>query len=135
MAHRTVRTIAGLLALSAALLVSTGCSNAGEGLFSGAGIGAVAGLIIGSTVGAAGEGAAIGAAVGGATGAVIGDQNERNERYDRTEYEYLPADARYDDYGYRTTERRTRTSTRTYRSYEYTGPSYDYRRSYRYRCR
>jgi len=69
------------LVLSSAVLAGgtmTGCDNAGEGLFSGAALGAVSGLIIGSTTGNAGEGAAIGAAIGGASGAVIGDQNQRN---------------------------------------------------------
>lgn len=55
-----------------------GCNNAGEGLFSGAALGAVTGLALGSLSGNAGEGAAIGAIVGGAGGAIIGDQNERS---------------------------------------------------------
>ncbi len=55
-----------------------GCNNAGEGLFSGAALGAVTGLAIGSMSGDAGEGAAIGAILGGAGGAIVGDQNERN---------------------------------------------------------
>ena len=66
----------GGLVLSA--MTMGGCDNAGEGLFSGAALGAVTGLIIGSTTGNAGEGAAIGAAIGGAGGAIIGDQNRRN---------------------------------------------------------
>ncbi len=62
------------------LLVSTGCSNAGEGALSGAALGALGGLAIGSVTGSAGAGAVIGAVAGGVGGAVIGDQNERNER-------------------------------------------------------
>jgi len=122
MTRITARTLTCSLALSGALLASSGCSTAGEGLLSGAGIGALAGLIIGSTVGAAGEGAAIGAAVGGVSGAVIGDQNERNDRYNRATHEYAPANTSYDGYGYRTTTRERRTITRTYRYYDSYAP-------------
>ena len=80
--------------LSGAILAAGslgGCDNAGEGLFSGAALGAVTGLAIGSLSGNAGEGAVLGTIIGGAGGAVIGDQNERNrenarygqDRYDR----------------------------------------------------
>jgi uncharacterized protein YcfJ len=73
-------TIAAIGGLGVSTLGLSGCNNAGEGLFSGAALGAVTGLIIGSTTGNAGEGAAIGAAIGGAGGAIIGDQNERNRK-------------------------------------------------------
>jgi len=75
----------GVAASSAALilLVSGGCSNAGEGALSGAGLGALSGLAIGSLSGNAGAGAAIGAVAGGVGGAVIGDQNERADRRSR----------------------------------------------------
>ena len=68
--------LAPLLFLTA--LAGTGCSNAGEGAFSGAAIGALGGLTIGSLSGDAGEGAAIGAVSGAIVGGVIGDQNRRN---------------------------------------------------------
>jgi hypothetical protein len=79
---RTVRcrVFVPLLLLSA--LAGTGCSNAGEGAFSGAAIGALGGLTIGSLSGDAGEGAAIGAVSGAIVGGVIGDQNNRNSRAD-----------------------------------------------------
>lgn len=130
---RSYRSLAATLTLAAALATAGGCSNAGEGLLSGAGLGAVAGLIVGSTVGAPGEGAAIGAAIGGVGGAVVGDQNERNERYNtrrsnQSMYGTAPAPV-YHDYGHTTTERRVTV----YRTYEYSGPSYEYRRGYRYR--
>lgn len=70
-----------------------GCDNAGEGLFSGAALGAVTGLVIGSMSGDAGQGAAIGAVLGGAGGAIVGDQNERNRnnaRYGSYEYDSRP---------------------------------------------
>ena len=70
-----------------------GCDNAGEGLFTGAALGAVTGLVIGSINGDAGEGAAIGAVLGGAGGAIVGDQNERNRyntRYGSYEYDSRP---------------------------------------------
>lgn len=71
----------GAAALTLALAtIGTGCSNAGEGAISGAGLGALGGLAIGSFFGAAGTGAAIGAVGGALGGAVIGDQNERNEK-------------------------------------------------------
>ena len=82
--HRTVRrtdrrrVLAPLVILTA--LTGTGCSNAGEGAFSGAAIGALGGLTIGSLSGDAGEGAAIGAVSGAIVGGVIGDQNRRNAR-------------------------------------------------------
>jgi len=80
MSRRTRR-----LARNAALALSTplaltlaGCSNAGEGAFTGAAVGALGGLAIGSLSGNAGDGAIIGAVSGAAAGAVIGDQNARN---------------------------------------------------------
>lgn len=66
----------GALALSAFTL--TGCNSAGEGLFSGALVGAAAGTALGSLDGNAGEGALYGAIIGGLGGAILGDQNERN---------------------------------------------------------
>ena len=69
----------GVLSVSMlGLTVLGGCDNAGEGLFSGAALGAVTGLAIGSLSGDAGEGAVLGTIIGGASGAVIGDQNRRN---------------------------------------------------------
>ena len=136
----TARRFASVAALATTLTLAGGCSNAGEGLLSGAGIGAVTGLIIGSTIGSPGEGAAIGAAIGGASGAVIGDQNERNERNARRESQYRQGETRYEDYGYNRSNRemydRTpqRESVTIYRSYEYdTAPRYRSFRSTRYR--
>jgi Glycine zipper len=75
---RAVR-VTGLALVAGSLMTSmTGCDSAGEGLFTGAAVGALSGLAIGSLSGNAGDGAAIGAIVGGVGGAVIGDQNERN---------------------------------------------------------
>ena len=71
-------TLLALGGLTLGTLGMSGCDNAGEGLFTGAALGAVTGLIVGSTTGNAGEGAAIGAAIGGAGGAIVGDQNKRN---------------------------------------------------------
>jgi len=136
MTRLTPHTIATSFTLGAALLLSSGCSNAGEGFFSGAGIGAITGLIIGSTVGSAGEGAAIGAAIGGATGAVIGDQNERDAQYHQdtqgSMYNTTPS-REYHDYGYG-----NRSSTTIYRERVYResyAPVFEYRRSYSRRCR
>jgi uncharacterized protein YcfJ len=81
--RRTVRRVPRALtpiALATAALALTGCSNAGEGAFSGAALGALGGLTIGSLSGDAGEGAAIGAVSGAIVGGVIGDQNNRNAR-------------------------------------------------------
>lgn len=58
----------------------TGCNNALEGAFSGAGLGALAGMGIGAMSGNMGEGAAIGAIMGGVGGAILGDQNARRDR-------------------------------------------------------
>lgn len=70
-----------------------GCETAGEGLFTGAAMGAVTGLAIGSLNHDAGEGAAVGAIVGGVAGSIIGDQNEdRREGYRYGSY-------RVDSYG------------------------------------
>ncbi len=77
---QTGRVIAALVA-GGALVMASGCNNAGEGALSGAALGALGGLAIGSLTGSAGAGAAIGAVAGGVGGAVIGDQNERNARY------------------------------------------------------
>lgn len=67
-------------ALASVALLAGGCNNAGEGAFTGAGLGAASGAIIGSLTGSAGKGAIIGAAAGAVGGAVLGDQNERNSR-------------------------------------------------------
>lgn len=72
--------LGGVAVLCGAVLMSIGCSNAGEGAISGAGLGALGGLAIGSLYGEAGTGAAIGAVAGGLGGAVLGDQNERADR-------------------------------------------------------
>ena len=76
---RNIARSAAILTAGAALVCSTGCSNAGEGVLSGAAIGAGGGAIIGSMLGHAGTGAAIGAVGGAVTGGVIGDQNQRND--------------------------------------------------------
>jgi uncharacterized protein YcfJ len=98
-------TLLALGALTLGTLGMSGCNNAGEGLFSGAALGAVTGLIIGSTTGNAGEGAAIGAAIGGAGGAIIGDQNERNRENayirSRNTHSHSNGHVRYER-GYRT---------------------------------
>ena len=83
----TLRTLAITAGLGATLTLS-GCNSAGEGLFTGAALGAATGLIIGSMNGEAGEGAAIGAVLGGLGGAVIGDQNKRNARNARDQRHY-----------------------------------------------
>lgn len=80
---RTKSSALKFLALSAGIAASMtlgGCSNAGEGLFTGAALGATTGLIIGSMNGEAGEGAALGAVLGAVGGSIIGDQNERKEQ-------------------------------------------------------
>jgi len=75
------RTVAlGASVLLLATVFGSGCNNAGEGALTGAGLGALAGMGIGAMSGNMGEGAAIGAIVGGVGGAIIGDQNERNDR-------------------------------------------------------
>lgn len=81
-----------LSVLSVALAVSTfaasGCSNAGEGAFSGGALGALAGMGLGSLSGNMGKGAAAGAIIGAVGGAIIGDQNDRNSRYERRGYSH-----------------------------------------------
>ncbi len=140
MTTTTARRFASAAALASALALAGGCSNAGEGLLSGAGIGAVTGLIIGSTMGAPGEGAAIGAALGGASGAVIGDQNERDARNAEREAEYRRGTNHYEDYGYNRPRQNMyetaprRENVTIYRTYEYdTAPRYRSYRSTRYR--
>jgi len=66
--------LVGLLGLT--LGAMGGCETAGQGLFTGAALGAVTGLAIGSINGEAGEGAAVGAILGGVAGSIIGDQND-----------------------------------------------------------
>ncbi len=108
------RALAAGAVLAFAGLGASGCSNAGEGLISGAGLGAISGLIIGSTVGDPGAGAAIGAAIGGGVGAVVGDQNERNAQ--NQYYRGYDRDRGYDAYEHR--EYRHRAPRRTYYEYE-----------------
>lgn len=62
------------------VLLLSGCNNAGEGLFSGAALGALGGMAIGSLTGDMGKGAAAGAVVGGLGGLILGDQNNRRMR-------------------------------------------------------
>lgn len=76
-AGRRGARMAMLLAATVAGAALTGCSNAGEGAFSGAAVGALTGLAIGSIFGEAGTGAAVGALGGAAVGGVMGDQNQR----------------------------------------------------------
>jgi outer membrane lipoprotein SlyB len=66
---------------AATALASTGCNNAGEGALSGGALGALAGMGLGSLSGNMGKGAAAGAIIGAVGGALIGDQNDRNDRY------------------------------------------------------
>ncbi|GEM_PF-5037252 len=77
-AHSTNRKTALMGALALSALTLGGCNSAGEGLFSGALVGAAAGTALGSIDGNAGEGALYGAIIGGLGGAILGDQNERN---------------------------------------------------------
>ena len=62
------------------LLTTSGCNNAGEGLFSGAALGSLVGMGLGSLSGDMGKGAAAGALFGGLGGVIIGDQNQRSGR-------------------------------------------------------
>lgn len=62
------------------LLTTSGCNNAGEGLFSGAALGSLVGMGLGSLSGDMGKGAAAGALIGGLGGVIIGDQNQRYGR-------------------------------------------------------
>lgn len=77
---RTAKVAAIGLFSTVTLAPLAGCDNAGQGLFSGAALGALAGLGIGSITGDMGKGAAIGAIAGGVGGLLIGDQNDRNSR-------------------------------------------------------
>lgn len=86
--------LTGALLLGATTL--GGCDNAGQGLFSGAALGALTGLALGSLSGNAGEGAVAGTIIGGAGGAILGDVNQRereNSRYRGSDHRY---DHRYD---------------------------------------
>ncbi len=103
------------IALSGVIVAAgtlSGCNNAGEGLFTGAALGAVTGLAIGSLDGNAGEGAVLGTIIGGAGGAILGDQNQRNRQ-----------NAQYGGSGYRTN---TRTVYQT--EYRYPAPRPHYYR-------
>ena len=98
-----------------------GCRDAGEGLVTGAALGALTGMAIGSLDGNAGQGAAWGAAIGGVSGAIIGDENRR-------ESEYGYSDSRYSDsYEYRSGHRGNRNgypycnTHRTYHSHHSRG--------------
>jgi outer membrane lipoprotein SlyB len=74
--------------LAASGFAASGCNNAGEGAFSGGALGALAGMGIGSLSGNMGKGAAAGAIIGAVGGALIGDQNDRNSRYERRGYSH-----------------------------------------------
>jgi uncharacterized protein YcfJ len=78
------RKVGGFAAGALALAGVSGCNNAGEGALFGAGLGAGGGAIIGSLFGEAGAGAAIGAVSGALFGGVVGDQNQRNASYARS---------------------------------------------------
>lgn len=78
--HRITRVALAAATLATALLAS-GCNDAVSGGATGAGLGALAGLGLGSLTGDMGKGAAAGAIIGGVGGAILGDQNQRNERY------------------------------------------------------
>jgi len=84
MATRTTKysKLSSKVMLTGALILGTttlgGCDSAGEGLFSGAALGALTGLALGSLSGNAGEGAVAGTIIGAAGGAVLGDINENN---------------------------------------------------------
>ncbi|MBL4809705.1 MAG: hypothetical protein JKY43_06565 [Phycisphaerales bacterium] len=71
--------------LTGAIVLGTstlgGCETAGEGLFTGAALGALTGVALGSLSGNAGEGAITGTIIGAAGGAILGDQNRRNREY------------------------------------------------------
>jgi hypothetical protein len=95
--NRRLRRI-GLAAALAAPIALTGCSTAGEGAVSGAGIGALTGLVFGSMVGDAGEGAVLGTAAGAVVGGVIGDQNDRAARNSARQAEAYRDAARYGRY-------------------------------------
>ncbi len=91
---RNKLAITGALALGVVTL--GGCDNAGQGMFSGAALGALTGLALGSLDGNAGEGAVAGTIIGAAGGAILGDINERereNARYRGSDHRY---DSRYD---------------------------------------
>ncbi len=85
---RSVNKMFWISAGLAGCVAMGGCSNAGEGLFSGAALGATTGLIIGSMNGQAGEGAALGAVLGAVGGSIIGDQNDRNEQNSRRHHHH-----------------------------------------------
>jgi len=93
------RRALGVVGCALALTTLSGCNNAGEGLFSGAALGATTGLILGSMSGDAGEGAAIGAVAGALGGAIIGDQNERNaqRRNDYNSHRHVRETHRHSD--------------------------------------
>src|SRR6056297_161987 len=86
------------LSIAGAPAIMTGCSTAGEGAVSGAGIGALTGLVFGSMVGDAGEGAVLGTAAGAVVGGVIGDQNEREARNAARQADAYRDAARYERY-------------------------------------
>jgi hypothetical protein len=77
-----MRTLAASVGGAALVLGPSagGCANGYQGAASGAGLGALAGMGIGSLSGNMGKGAAAGAIIGGVGGAILGDQNNRNDR-------------------------------------------------------
>ena len=77
---RRMSRVALVSACGIGLAGLTGCNNAGEGVFTGATLGALSGLVIGSMSGNAGDGAAIGAVSGAVIGGFVGDQNDRADR-------------------------------------------------------
>lgn len=113
------RTGMRVLALSGALLTMGtlgGCDNAGEGLFTGAALGAVTGLVIGSANGEAGEGAALGAVIGAVAGSIIGDQNEeRRQNAMYGSYEYRRSSGYRSDHPYCSTHRVYHSHSSRYR--------------------
>ncbi|WP_185985105.1 YMGG-like glycine zipper-containing protein [Aureimonas mangrovi] len=65
-----MKTLKPILAVTAALLIATGCTRT-ERTLAGAGIGGAGGAVIGDAVGGSG-GAVVGALAGGTAGAVVG---------------------------------------------------------------
>jgi hypothetical protein len=74
-----MRLIKGLIVLTAAAVILSGCTATEQGAGIGAATGAGLGAIIGHQSGQAGEGAAIGAAAGAITGGLIGHQADKKQ--------------------------------------------------------
>ena len=96
------KTLLTTLSLTA-LVLASGCANAGTHEREGAKVGALAGAVIGAVIGhqsgEAGAGAAIGAAAGAVTGSAIGAKTDREQdrRYERGTVSAQPIK---DQYGY-----------------------------------